>query len=80
MFLQLELGVDGVILLPIYLKEVEKSQKVQLENVLFVGNARVVEVKDVGVGERVCVDTSSIMVYGEGMLVGNKSNFFIFDT
>ncbi|MGA9910159.1 MAG: 3-dehydroquinate synthase II, partial [Nitrososphaeraceae archaeon] len=75
MFSVLELGVDGVILTTDDLKEVENS-KSNLENVLFsLGNARVVEVKDVGVGERVCVDTASIMVYGEGMLVGNKSNF-----
>jgi 3-dehydroquinate synthase II len=75
MFSVLELGVDGVILTTDDLKEVENS-KSNLENVLFsLRNARVVEVKNVGVGERVCVDTASIMVYGEGMLVGNKSNF-----
>lgn len=75
MFSVLELGVDGVILTTDNLKEVENS-KSNLENVLFnLGNARIVEVKDVGVGERVCVDTASIMVYGEGILVGNKSNF-----
>jgi 3-dehydroquinate synthase II len=34
-----------------------------------------VEIKDVGVGERVCIDTVSMLSEGEGMLVGNKSNF-----
>ncbi len=75
MFSVLELGVDGVILTTDDLKEVEIS-KSNLENVFFsLGHAKVVEVKDVGVGERVCVDTASIMAYGEGLLVGSKSNF-----
>jgi 3-dehydroquinate synthase II len=37
--------------------------------------AKVTEIKDAGMGERVCVDTASMMKYGEGLLVGNKSNF-----
>ena len=37
--------------------------------------AKILEVKDVGIGERVCVDTASILEIGEGMLIGSKSNF-----
>jgi len=36
----------------------------------------VTTVKPAGMGERVCVDTCSLMVDGEGMLVGNTSSGF----
>ena len=36
--------------------------------------ARVTAVKPVGMGDRVCVDTCSLMTVGEGMLVGSQSN------
>lgn len=75
MFSVLELGVDGVILDTNDLKEVENS-RIALQSVsLYLENAKVVEVKDAGIGERVCVDTASMMKFGEGLLVGNKSNF-----
>lgn len=35
--------------------------------------ATVTVVKDVGVGDRVCIDTCSLMKPGEGMLIGNRS-------
>ena len=35
--------------------------------------ARVKRIKPLGLGDRVCVDTCSAMVPGEGMLVGNSS-------
>ena len=36
--------------------------------------AEVIEVKPVGMGDRVCVDTCTSMDMGQGMLVGNSSN------
>lgn len=75
LFSVLELGVDGVILATNDLNEVEKS-KFALQNTSFIlVNGRIIEIKDAGVGERVCVDTTSMMTYGEGMLVGNMSKF-----
>ncbi|WP_337862053.1 3-dehydroquinate synthase II [Nitrososphaera sp.] len=77
MFSVLELGVDGVILSTDSVEEVEKASR-QLETVMFpIKVARVLEVKDVGTGERVCVDTASMMGMGEGMLVGSRSNFML---
>lgn len=35
--------------------------------------ARIMEVRPLGMGDRVCIDTCSNMVAGEGMLVGNSS-------
>ncbi len=37
--------------------------------------AKIVEIKPLGVGERVCIDTVTLMSVGEGMLVGNKAGF-----
>ncbi|MER3407345.1 MAG: 3-dehydroquinate synthase [Nitrososphaera sp.] len=77
MFSVLELGVDGVILSTDSEDEVEKASQ-QLATVRFpIKTAKVVEVKDVGTGERVCVDTASMMGMGEGMLVGSRSNFML---
>ena len=37
--------------------------------------AKVVEIKPLGVGDRVCIDTVTLMSVGEGMLVGNRAGF-----
>ncbi|HVX01821.1 MAG TPA: 3-dehydroquinate synthase II [Nitrososphaera sp.] len=77
MFSVLELGVDGVILSTDSEEEVERASQ-QLSSVRFpVKVAKITEVKDVGTGERVCVDTASMMGMGEGMLIGSKSNFML---
>jgi 3-dehydroquinate synthase II len=77
MFAVLELGVDGVILSTDNEDEVDKARQ-QLSTVRFlIKPARIIEVKDVGTGERVCVDTASMMRMGEGMLVGSRSNFML---
>lgn len=75
MFAVLELGVDGVILSTDRDDEVEEAKQ-QMHTMKFpIKAAKILEVKDVGTGERVCVDTASMMNIGEGMLVGSKSNF-----
>ena len=75
MFSVLELGVDGVILETDDVSQVDNSHDL-LDNPTFkLEYARILELKDVGIGERVCVDTVSMMTMGEGMLIGSKSNF-----
>jgi 3-dehydroquinate synthase II len=77
MFSVLELGVDGVILTTDRIEEVDTALQ-QLSTRKFpIGVAKILEVKDVGTGERVCVDTASMMNMGEGMLIGSKSNFML---
>lgn len=71
----LEKGVDGVVIknpdpdairniIPFLRRETERFK-------LF--PARVKHIEPLGLGDRVCVDTCSSMVLGEGMLVGNSS-------
>ncbi len=75
MFSILELGVDGVILNSNN-PSVIRSALSYLANIsIDLKPVEVIEVKEVGNGERVCVDTTSLLRYGEGMLVGNRSNF-----
>lgn len=75
MFGVLELGVDGVILSTNNVNEVNQSRQ-YLENIVFpIETAKIIDIKDVGMGERVCVDTVSMLRTGEGMLIGSRSNF-----
>jgi len=71
----LELGADGVVLKTSNLDELmetaviakKKASKVELVP------AKIVELKEIGTGARVCVDTCDIMKPGEGILVGCQS-------
>lgn len=77
LFAVLELGVDGVILSTDSEEEVGSARQQLIAARFLITRARIVEVKDVGIGERVCIDTASMMRMGEGMLVGSKSNFML---
>ena len=77
LFTVLQLGVDGVILSTDSEEEVEKARNQLISTHFTIMPATVLEVKDVGTGERVCVDTASMMRMGEGMLVGSRSNFML---
>ncbi len=72
----LELGTDGV-LVNADSSEIKKikelideisTEKIELTTV------KITQVKPVGMGDRVCVDTCSMFNIGEGMLVGSQSN------
>ena len=73
----LEHGSDGVLLDSDDLSEIKKVAAIRdrsgMEKVPLT-KATVTKVKPVGMGDRVCVDTASLMVAGEGMLIGSQSN------
>lgn len=73
----LEHGSDGILLDTDDLSEIKKvitaRDRARAENIQMI-KARVTKVKQVGMGDRVCVDTASLMVPGEGMLIGSQSN------
>jgi 3-dehydroquinate synthase II len=75
MFSILELGVDGVIFSTDNEKEVDELRNYLEAFVFPIKSAKILDVRDVGTGERVCVDTTSMLQVGEGMLIGSKSNF-----
>ncbi|MCZ7372696.1 MAG: 3-dehydroquinate synthase II, partial [Candidatus Methanoperedens sp.] len=73
----LEHGSDGVLLDTDDLSEIKKviamRDRSGMEKIPLI-KASVTKVKQVGMGDRVCVDTASLMVMGEGMLIGSQSN------
>ncbi len=75
LFTVLELGVDGIIFETDNEAEINKIKKIIQHPVFKIIPAKIIEIKDVGIGERVCIDTVSMLSEGEGMLIGNKSNF-----
>jgi len=75
MFSILEIGVDGVIFSTNSLNEVKETLVYLGTKSFDLKSAKILEVKEVGNGERVCVDTASMLGRGEGMLIGSRSNF-----
>ena len=75
MFSILEVGVDGVIFNASTINEVREAMVYLGTKSFDMKPAKIIEIKEVGDGERVCVDTASILHKGEGMLIGNRSNF-----
>lgn len=72
----LEKGADGIAvtgsreeLLSYFKLASNKMARLELKK------ATIKEIRPLGVGERVCIDTVTIMEPGEGMLVGNKAGF-----
>ncbi len=72
----LEKGADGIAvrgsraeLLEYFRVVAEEGRRLSLKP------AKIVEIKPLGVGERVCIDTVTLMGVGEGMLIGNKAGF-----
>ncbi|WP_461209739.1 3-dehydroquinate synthase II family protein [Desulfocurvus sp. DL9XJH121] len=73
----LERGVDFVVALPEAVADV-KAMVAQLklsQGVLEMEKAVITGIENGGLGHRVCVDTTSMLATGQGMLVGNSSAF-----
>ena len=75
MFSILEVGVDGVIFNTSSINEVREVMVYLGTKSFEMKPAKITEIKEVGDGERVCVDTASMLHKGEGMLIGSRSNF-----
>lgn len=75
----LEHGTDGVLIQPKDFSEIKKIanliETIESENYELVP-ATVCLVESVGLGDRVCIDTCSMMQSGEGMLIGSYAKGF----
>ena len=75
-FETMEVGVDGVLLSTssphevLALRAILDSDRIQVPLV----RGRITSVRRLGLGDRVCVDTCSLLRTGEGMLVGNAAS------
>ncbi len=72
----LEYGADGVLIDTDDVSEIKRA--VEMRDASTMGTiplvtARITKVEELEMGDRVCVDTCSLMVRGEGMLVGSQS-------
>ena len=76
----LEKGVDGVVLKTGDVNEIKKTAEIiqgVSEKVTLI-TATITTAKQLGMGDRACIDTCTQMVPGEGILVGNTaSGFFL---
>jgi len=81
----LELGVDGVVIKAGNESElaaasrIVKATKTRVEEKkeeprIKLASAKIIEVKLLKIGARVCIDTCDLMKHGEGMLVGSQSS------
>ncbi|MGC9516310.1 MAG: 3-dehydroquinate synthase II [Methanomicrobiales archaeon] len=72
----LEQGTDGILLCPTEISQIKKVaeliEKIESENYQL-KPATITKITPVGTGDRVCVDTCSMMNVGEGMLIGSYS-------
>jgi 3-dehydroquinate synthase II len=76
----LEKGVDGVVLDTAEVNEVIRTAEIinSLSEKVSLEEAVIKNVKQLGMGDRSCLDTCTQMAEGEGMLVGNTaSGFFL---
>ncbi len=72
----LETGSDGVLLQTNDINQIKKvSELIQkTSEKLTLKKAVIKTLKPVGMGDRVCVDTASLLNVGEGMLIGSQAN------
>lgn len=67
--------MDGVVISIQNSDELKQVSSIINKSTFEIKPAVIEEIVDVGMGERVCIDTVSMLSQGEGMLVGNRSNF-----
>ncbi len=72
----LEKGVDGILLRTPDINEIKKVAKLLKESseVINLVVAKIIETRQLGLGDRVCIDTCTNMTGSQGMLVGNSSS------
>ena len=75
MFSILDVGVDGVIFQTGSINEVKETLVYLGTKSFDLKAAKILDIQEVGDGERVCVDTASMLHKGEGMLIGSRANF-----
>ncbi|TFG03826.1 MAG: 3-dehydroquinate synthase II [Promethearchaeota archaeon] len=73
----LEVGVDGIVMKPQNANDIIKLKNLMVDTFqIELAKARVMKIESVPEAERVCVDTTSLLNVGEGMLVGSTASGF----
>ena len=71
----LDVGVDAVIFNTGSMNEIREALVYLGSKSFELSVAKIIDIQEVGDGERVCIDTASMRNKGEGMLIGNRANF-----
>jgi len=74
----LEKGVDGVVLNTSNVNEIKKTAEIihGISKKISLVTATITSTKQLGMGDRACLDTCTQMIVGEGMLIGNTATGF----
>jgi len=72
----LEIGAHGVLIQSNDVDEIKKTAELvrKQKEVAELKAAKITKLKPVGMGDRVCIDTASMLGVGEGMLIGSQSS------
>ncbi len=75
-FETMERGADGVLFVPEKIDELPKLRKLLEDSSprLDLREGKITSLRQLGLGDRVCIDTCSMLNLGEGMLIGNQSS------
>jgi 3-dehydroquinate synthase II len=75
-FETMERGADGVLFVPDKIDELSKLRKLLEDSSprLDLREGKITSLRQLGLGDRVCIDTCSMLNVGEGMLIGNQSS------
>lgn len=74
----LEIGVDGIIYRPTNVNDIlDLKNIVGVDMKINLTTAKIIEIKNIAKADRVCVDCTSILHPGEGMLVGSTAKGFL---
>ena len=74
----LEMGVDGILYTPKDADELGELKKITKSSVkINLTTAKVIAIQSITESERVCVDTTSLLEVGEGMLIGSTAKGFV---
>jgi 3-dehydroquinate synthase II len=75
-FETMERGADGILFVPEKLDELGKLRKIveEASPKLEMVEGKITSLRQLGLGDRVCIDTCSMLNIGEGMLIGNQSS------
>ncbi|MHA2180584.1 MAG: 3-dehydroquinate synthase II [Promethearchaeota archaeon] len=73
----LEIGVDGILISPENVNDINELKKlVTITSQIELTNAKIINIENIPEAERVCVDTTSLLNLGEGLLVGSTAAGF----
>ena len=73
----MEIGVDGILILPKTVNEIiELNNLIHETSQIDLTRATIVKIENIPEAERVCVDTTSLLNKGEGLLVGSTAAGF----